>query len=87
MGLRREQILDAAAEVFAQHGYRNTDVQFVADALQVGKGTVYRYFPSKEALFLAAVDRGMRRLTERFQARVHPWRTRWNGPSGASPNT
>ena len=69
--LRREQILDAAAEVFARHGYRATDVQFVADALQVGKGTIYRYFPSKEELFLAAVDRGMRRLTERFQARVH----------------
>ena len=40
----------AAALVFAQHGYGNTDVQFVADALHMGKGTVYRYFPSKEAL-------------------------------------
>jgi AcrR family transcriptional regulator len=68
---RRQQILDAAAPVFAQHGYGNTDVQFVADALQVGKGTVYRYFPSKEALFLAAVDRGMQRLTERFAADVY----------------
>lgn len=69
--LRRQQILDAAALVFAQHGYGNTDVQFVADALQVGKGTVYRYFPSKEALFLAAADRGMQRLTERFAAEVY----------------
>ncbi len=68
--LRRQQILDAAASVFAQHGYGNTDVQFVADTLQVGKGTVYRYFPSKEALFLAAVDRGMQRLNERFAAEV-----------------
>ena len=71
VALRRQQILDAAAPVFAQHGYGNTDVQFVADALQVGKGTVYRYFPSKEALFLAAVDRGMQRLTERFAAEVY----------------
>jgi AcrR family transcriptional regulator len=69
--LRREQILDAAAMVFAKHGYRNTDVQYVADALQVGKGTIYRYFASKEELFLAAVDCGMRRLTEHFQGRVH----------------
>ncbi len=72
VAMRQEQILDAAAVVFADHGFRNADVQYVADALQVGKGTIYRYFPSKEALFLAAVDRGMRRLTERFEAEVHP---------------
>jgi AcrR family transcriptional regulator len=59
---RREQILDAAARIFATTGYRNTDLQQVADVLGVGKGTIYRYFPSKEELFLAAVDRGMRRL-------------------------
>lgn len=59
---RREQILDVAAGVFASHGYRGTDVQLVADETGVGKGTVYRYFPSKRDLFLATVDRGMRRL-------------------------
>jgi AcrR family transcriptional regulator len=68
--VRREQILDAAAPIFAQHGYRQTDVQFVADALGLGKGTVYRYFPSKAALFLAAADRGMRRCSERIHAAV-----------------
>jgi len=59
---RREEILDAAARVFAERGYPGTDVQVVADELAVGKGTVYRYFPAKRELFLAAVDRGMRRL-------------------------
>jgi AcrR family transcriptional regulator len=59
---RREQILDAAARVFAERGYATTEVQFVADASDIGKGTIYRYFPSKEELFLAAADRGMRRL-------------------------
>jgi AcrR family transcriptional regulator len=34
----------------------------LADQLKVGKGTLYRYFPSKRDLFLAAADRGMRRL-------------------------
>jgi AcrR family transcriptional regulator len=61
---RREEILDAAARVFAEHGYPGTEMQFVADAGQIGKGTIYRYFSSKEELFLAAVDRGMRRLRE-----------------------
>jgi AcrR family transcriptional regulator len=64
---RREEILDVAARVFAGHGYQDADMQEVADRLGVGKGTIYRYFPSKEELFLAAVDRGMRRL----RAHVH----------------
>ena len=61
---RQEEILDMAALIFARHGYLNTEVQQVADALEIGKGTVYRYYPSKEQLFLAAVDRGMNRLKE-----------------------
>jgi AcrR family transcriptional regulator len=66
--LRREAILDAAATIFAQHGYPNTDMQLVADTLHIGKGTIYRYFPTKEHLFLAAVDRGMQRLRQQVQA-------------------
>jgi AcrR family transcriptional regulator len=65
---RREEILAAATGVFARRGYAGTDLQDVADRLRVGKGTVYRYFPTKEALFLAAADRGMRLLTERTNA-------------------
>src|SRR5487761_1725552 len=61
---RREQILDAATKLFAEHGYADTDTQLLADNLRVGKGTLYRYFPSKRELFLAAADRGMRRLCE-----------------------
>lgn len=63
--LRREQILAAATEEFARRGFAGTDLQVVANRLDVGKGTVYRYFRTKEALFLAAVDRGMRLLTQR----------------------
>jgi AcrR family transcriptional regulator len=65
---RREQILRVAAQLFATHGYPNTEVQLVADTLGVGKGTIYRYFPSKRDLFLAAVDRGMRQLQQQVQA-------------------
>jgi AcrR family transcriptional regulator len=63
---RREEILAAATGIFARLGYPGTDLQIVADRLRVGKGTVYRYFPSKEALFLAAADRGMTLLQERI---------------------
>jgi AcrR family transcriptional regulator len=65
---RREEILDSAAPLFAQWGYQQTEMQRVADALQVGKGTIYRYFAGKQELFLAAVDRGMRRLRAHVDA-------------------
>lgn len=63
---RREQILAAATHHFATGGYHETDLQKLADELALGKGTIYRYFTSKEALFLAAVDRVMVRLRERI---------------------
>lgn len=52
-----------AARVFARAGYADADVQAVADQVGVGKGTLYRYFASKKELFLAAVDRGIRRMS------------------------
>lgn len=65
---RREEILAVATEVFAQEGYPGTDLQTIADQVGVGKGTVYRYFETKESLFLAAADRGMRLLREETDA-------------------
>ena len=62
---RENDILDMAARLFADRGYAGTDLQVVADALEVGKGTIYRYFRDKQSLFLAAVDRGMTNLRER----------------------
>ena len=67
---RRIEILEIATLRFAQHGFTATDMQLVADELGVGKGTIYRYFVNKEDLFLAAVDQGMRRLTEHLQERT-----------------
>lgn len=67
---RREEFLDAAARLFAERTYANTDTQALADDLGVGKGTIYRYFPTKELLFLAAVDRAMRRLSTQVNVDV-----------------
>lgn len=61
---RQEEILEKAADLFAQYGYSDTDTQFLADELGVAKGTLYRYFPCKEDLFLAAVDRVIRKMHE-----------------------
>ena len=66
--IRREEILDAAARLFARHGYPETDTQLLADELGVGKGTLYRYFASKEELFFAAVDRAMEAIVAKARA-------------------
>jgi AcrR family transcriptional regulator len=64
---RNEMILAVATKIFARRGYRNTDVQEIADELGIGKGTIYRAFGTKEELFLATVDNGMKKLSERVQ--------------------
>lgn len=62
---RKEEILRAATELFAENGFSDAITQALADRLGVGKGTIYRHFPSKRELFLAAADRVMRKLRER----------------------
>ena len=54
--------------MFAETGYAGTDLDVVARAVGVAKGTIYRYFASKEALFYAAVDRGMWQLRAALDA-------------------
>ena len=53
-----------ARRLFAKYGYRRTQIDKVADALKVGKGTVYRYFGSKKKLFLAVANDAMRQVGE-----------------------
>lgn len=66
--VKRERILQHAIEVFAAQGFRRADVQVIADAAGVGKGTVYRYFGAKEELFWASTYRVLELLRERLLA-------------------
>jgi len=56
---RCREILDMATEVFAKTGYHLTDVDVIAGKLKIGKGTIYRYFPTKHKLFTAVVEQMM----------------------------
>jgi AcrR family transcriptional regulator len=67
---RKEEILRTATELFAEHGFSDAITQALADRLGVGKGTIYRHFPSKRDLFLAAADRVMRKLHEKVLASI-----------------
>jgi AcrR family transcriptional regulator len=49
-GPKREAILEAALDLFAERGFHGTAVPLIAERAKVGAGTVYRYFESKEAI-------------------------------------
>ena len=55
--LRREELLDAAQQLFLDKGIAATSIDDIASAADVAKGTFYLYFPSKEALLAAIQER------------------------------
>ena len=63
---KREVILAQAIATFAHEGFRNADVQVIADRAGVGKGTVYRHFGNKQDLFWAAMFDVFKRLEARL---------------------
>ena len=67
---RKEEILSTATELFAEHGFADANTQDLAERLQVGKGTIFRHFPTKRDLFLAAVDRVMVKMREEILAQI-----------------
>ncbi len=54
--MRRKEIIDAARSVFARKGFNNATLDDVAELAEFGKGTLYNYFPNKEALFLSVIE-------------------------------
>ena len=51
----RASILNAAVQVFAQHGFRGSTTRRIADAAEVNEVTIFRYFGSKDALLEEAI--------------------------------
>jgi len=52
----RERILDSAAKIFSQYGYRLASMELVAQACGLTRQALYHHFDSKEALFRAVVE-------------------------------
>jgi AcrR family transcriptional regulator len=60
----REELLDVARQVIAEQGV-DASLRDIARRAGVGIGTLYRHFPTREALLAAVIDGGVRRLTAR----------------------
>lgn len=66
----RERLLEAATAVFSQKGYYATSVDDIVVASATSKGSFYNFFPSKQAIFMALVDRVNRVLIDRVEATI-----------------
>jgi AcrR family transcriptional regulator len=69
---KRARILAAAQEVFAEQGFDAARMEEVARRAQVGKGTLYNYYASKEDLLIHAVIASMEEVRDRIATAVGP---------------
>jgi AcrR family transcriptional regulator len=67
---RSEEIIDAAARVFAERGYHGTSTQAIADVLGMRQASLYYYFASKEAALELVCIRGTDGFVEAAEAVV-----------------
>jgi AcrR family transcriptional regulator len=66
----RQGILRAAESIFTRRDFHEVLMEDVAQECGVGKGTLYRYFPSKRDLYLAVMFEGMEALCADLRAAV-----------------
>ncbi len=70
---RRNQILDAAASVFAEKGYHRATTKEIASAAGVSEGTIYNYFDNKADLLIGMMTRlaELRELPRELEDALH----------------
>ncbi|HII40466.1 MAG TPA: TetR/AcrR family transcriptional regulator [Thermoplasmata archaeon] len=72
----RQRLLEAAAAQFAHQGFDATNIDDIAVAAGVAKGTIYNYFESKEDLFGGVLAEGALRTVHRYSSLPHGTSTR-----------
>jgi AcrR family transcriptional regulator len=78
--LTRDRILTAAAHVFAEHGYAAGTTNRIAERARVSIGSLYQYFPNKDAilaeLLVRHIDRGTWAQADQLDLSAGTWRRR-----------
>lgn len=67
---RHGEILEAARRVFARRGFADASVEAIAQEAGLAKGTLYLYYPSKRAIYWAALRHGLLALGRELALRV-----------------
>ncbi|MEN8155807.1 MAG: TetR/AcrR family transcriptional regulator [Bacteroidota bacterium] len=66
----RAQIVDVARKIFLRYGFRKTTMEEIATESRKGKSSIYYYFPSKEDIFRAVVEKEASELKERLDRTI-----------------
>ena len=66
--MTREDILDAAAQVFRLKGFHGASMADIAEAVNLQKASLYHHVSSKQEILLALLDRALDMLTERISS-------------------
>jgi AcrR family transcriptional regulator len=84
---RRAEVLQAAVAEFALHGLHGTSTEMIARRIGISQPYIFRLFPSKKELFLAAVDQCFDRVETAFRnaAGESPITPEPSGHAAASP--
>jgi len=64
--MTRENILEAAAQVFREKGYHGASMSDIAEAVNLQKASLYHHVSSKQEILLAVLDRALELLLERI---------------------
>lgn len=64
---RRERLFRSALDLFARKGFAETTVEDITNTADLGKGTFFNYFPSKEHILLAFAEMQLGKLQAAFE--------------------
>lgn len=65
--VRKNEILDAAARLFAEKGFDNTSTNDILEMVGIARGTLYHHFKSKEDIMDALIERHMTHILSKAQ--------------------
>jgi len=66
----RQQIIETSIKLFRKHGYEETRIDDVVQALEISQPTFFRYFPSKDAVLREVGERGYACICERLRSEL-----------------
>ena len=67
---KRERILKAATQIFAQHGFYKSTISQIAKQANVADGTIYLYFKNKDDLLICLFEEEMNKITHNMKEQV-----------------
>ena len=69
---REEEILAAAFKLFMKYGLETVTIEMIAEAAEIGKGTIYKHFKSKHDIFASLAINSADVMLAKFKEQIDP---------------